>query len=259
MITLHTDHVTTVVLLATPNTYRSLPFAAAAKKIGLKVHWGVDLPEPLSSEWNIALPIDLRDSAKSVRTLMNLAEHEPVAAVIALDDAASVVAAQASAQLGLPHNSPAAALAARDKLIMRERMRVNGVLCPSFSAFPLDADPTVIAAQISYPCILKPLLLNGSRGVIRANNTVEFETAWKRISTILHKSVGKHILVEDYIPGKEFAVEALLSEDGLRVLALFDKPDPLDGPFFEETIYVTPSRLNANEQDKILSATNETA
>ena len=259
MNTLNHQQRVTVVLLATPNTYRSRPFAAAAKKIGLKVHWGVDLPEPLSSEWNIALPIDLRDSAKSVRTLMNLAEHEPVAAVIALDDAASVVAAQASARLGLPHNSPSATLAARDKLIMRERLRAGGVLCPGFSAFPLHADPTGIAAKSSYPCVLKPLLLNGSRGVIRANNPMEFETAWKRISAILRKSVGTRILVEDYIPGKEFAVEALLGEGGLRVLAIFDKPDPLEGPFFEETIYVTPSRMNANEQDKILTATREAA
>ena len=255
----HPDHVATVVLLTTTNTYRSLPFAAAAEKLGLKVHWGVDLPAPLADEWNIALPLDFRDIAKAVRTLTVLAKQESIAAVIALDDAATVVAAQASARLGLPHNSPSAALAARDKLIMRKRLQAGGVLCPGFGAFPLQADPTGIAAQSSYPCVLKPLLLNGSRGIIRANNPVEFEIAWQRIGAILRKSVGTDILVEDYIPGKELAVEALLSEDGLCVLAIFDKPDPLEGPFFEETIYVTPSRLSPDEQDEVLVATREAA
>ena len=135
-----------VVLLATPNTYRSRPFAAAAEKLGLNVHWGVDLPEPLADEWNVALPLDFRNSAKAVSRLTKLAEYEPIAAVIALDDAATIIAARAAARLGLAHNSPSAALAARDKLMMRERMRAGGVACPGFGAFPISADPLSIAA-----------------------------------------------------------------------------------------------------------------
>jgi hypothetical protein len=53
------------------------------------------------------------------------------------------------------------------------------------------------------------------------------------------------ILVEEYVPGVEIAVEGLLRSGRLDVLAVFDKPDPLVGPYFEETIYVTPSRLPA--------------
>ena len=253
------EQAATVVLLATPNTYRSQAFATAAEKLGMKVHWGVDLPEPLAEEWNVALPLDFRDSVKAVHRLTELAEYEPIAAVIALDDAATIIAARAAAQLGLAHNSPSAALAARDKLIMRERLRAGGVACPGFGAFPISADPLSIAARSRYPCVLKPLLLNGSRGVIRANNPVEFKNAWQRVSTLLRNSVGTRILVEDYIPGREVAVEALLGDNGLRVLAIFDKPDPLEGPFFEETIYVTPSRLSTDEQSAVLAVTRAAA
>ena len=248
-----------VALLATANTYRSQPFAAAAEKLGFNVRWGVDLPAPLAEEWNVSLALDFRDSAAALRALTELAQREPLAAVIALDDAATVIAAKAAARLGLAHNSPSAALAARDKLIMRERLRAGGVRCPGFAAFPIDADASEIAARCSYPCVLKPLLLNGSRGVIRADNAAEFERAWRRVCAILRKSVGTRILVEDYIPGREVAVEALLGENGLRPLAIFDKPDPLEGPFFEETIYVTPSRLSKDEQDSVLAATRESA
>ena len=255
----HPARTATVALLATANTYRGRPFAAAAEKLDLKVRWGVDLPAPLAEEWKVALALDFRDSAAAVRALIALAQREPLAAVIALDDAAAVIAAEAAAHLGLAHNSPSAALAARDKLIMRERLRAGGVQSPGFAAFPMDADAGKIAAQSGYPCVLKPLLLNGSRGVIRADNAAEFERAWRRVCAILRKSVGTRILVEDYIPGREVAVEALLGENGLRPLAIFDKPDPLEGPFFEETIYVTPSRLSADEQEAVLAATRESA
>ncbi len=259
MSTLHPDHITTVVLLASPNTYRSLPFVAAAEKLGLKIQWGVDLPTPLADEWNIALPLDFRNSEKAVRTLTEFAEHQPVDAVIALDDIATVIAAKTAARLGLAHNSPSSALATRDKLIMRERLRAGGVACPGFVAYPMDLDPNYIAVQIRYPCVLKPLLLNGSRGVIRANNQVEFKQAWRRVCSVLRHSVGKHILVEDYIPGQEVAVEALIAQNELHVLAIFDKPDPLEGPFFEETIYVTPSRLSTDKQDAVITTTRESS
>ena len=59
------------------------------------------------------------------------------------------------------------------------------------------------------------------------------------------------ILAEDYIPGKEVALEGILEGGELRVLALFDKPDPMEGPYFEETIYVTPSRLPDETQETI--------
>ena len=254
-----TDDALTIVLLSTPNTYRSQPFAAAANKLGVKIIWGVDLPRPLADEWNTQLQLDFRDPEDAVRKLTNLSKREPIRAIIAIDDAAAIIAAETATHLGLVHNSPSAALAARDKLVMRERLRDKGIRCPQFNAFPMDSDPTKVATQSKYPCILKPLLLNGSRGVIRVNNIAEFKIAWMRVCDILRKSVGTRILVEDYIPGREVAVEALLGQKGLHTLAIFDKPDPLEGPFFEETIYVTPSRLSNDEQESVQAATQESA
>ncbi|MCU1273379.1 MAG: ATP-dependent carboxylate-amine ligase domain protein ATP-grasp, partial [Bryobacterales bacterium] len=52
----------------------------------------------------------------------------------------------------------------------------------------------------------------------------------------------------------EFALEGLLTNGDLQILAIFDKPDPLDGPFFEETLYVTPSRESGETQQKMIEA-----
>jgi ATP-grasp domain/L-amino acid ligase C-terminal domain 2 len=65
--------------------------------------------------------------------------------------------------------------------------------------------------------------------------------------------------VEDFVAGREVAVEGLLTAGRLRVLALFDKPDPLNGPFFEETIYVTPSRLRREDQARVAAVTGQAA
>jgi biotin carboxylase len=92
--------------------------------------------------------------------------------------------------------------------------------------------------------VLKPLGLSGSRGVIRANDEAEFRAAFGRIAKIGER----HLQVECYIPGREFAVEGLVTAGRFQMLAIFDKPDPLEGPFFEESIYVTPSRETPHVQ-----------
>ncbi|SVD58469.1 uncharacterized protein METZ01_LOCUS411323, partial [marine metagenome] len=190
---------------------------------------------------------------ESVATIVALANTNHVISILAIDDSATLIAADACKLLGLPHNSPSAAIAARDKFVMRQSLLSGKILSPKFMSFQHNAKPDEITKQISYPCVLKPLLLNGSRGVIRANNPAEFKTAWYRIHNILRNSVGTQIMVEDYIPGDEVAVEALISDKGIKILAIFDKPDPLIGPFFEETIYVTPSRLPQEDQLEIES------
>jgi hypothetical protein len=241
----------TIVLLANPNTYRGKSFADAADRLSLHILWAIDIPERLASEWNMSLSVDFSNHDKSVKTIVSLANTNQIVSILAIDDSATLIAAEACSLLDLPHNSPSAAKAARDKLIMRQSLRSGEVLCPKFMSFQHNANPEDIAKQISYPCVLKPLLLNGSRGVIRANNPTEFKTAWHRVRNILSNSVGTQIMVEDYIPGTEVAVEALISDKGIKILAIFDKPDPLIGPFFEETIYVTPSRLPQEDQLEI--------
>ena len=236
-----------ILLLMSPATYRAGAFLSAARHLNLDVVVGIDLPETLSDYWHVPLGLDFLDVDKSVRTIVDYAQEHPISAILSVDDSASEVAALASAALGLSHNPPEAAEAARDKFLMRTRMSAGGAPCPIFRHFSLSDDPTRVATQVTYPCVVKPLRLSGSRGVIRANNEAECITAINRLKRmLLSEGYSEHetsFLVEDFIPGCEVALEGMLTHGQLKVLTLFDKPDPLDGPFFEETIYVTPSRL----------------
>ncbi len=244
-----------VLLLMSPATYRAGAFLNAAKRLNFELVVGIDLPETLSEYWHVPLGVDFADPERSVRTIVEFAQEHPLHAIIAVDDSATELAARASAALGLAHNSPQAAEAARDKLLMRKLMSAGGAPCPVFRPFLLSDDPAWIATQVTYPCVVKPLRLSGSRGVIRANDPAGFFVAFNRLKRLLISEGNvEHetsILVEDFIPGFEVALEGMLTHGQLKVLALFDKPDPLDGPFFEETIYTTPSRLPAGVQKDI--------
>jgi biotin carboxylase len=177
------------------------------------------------------------------------------------------VAAVASARLGLPHNPPDAARAARRKDELRRILRAARVPTPAHEVFTLDDDSARVASGRRYPVVLKPTFLAASRGVIRADNPEQFVAAFRRIAALLERpdvnekagDAARLVLVEEFIPGVEVAVEGLLTRGHLKVLAIFDKPDPLDGPYFEETLYVTPSRLEAPVQDAIATTTAETA
>src|SRR6266571_4141710 len=243
-----------ILLLMSPATYRAGAFLSAAKKLSLEVVIGIDLPETLTEYWHVPLGIDFLDQEAAVRTIVEFAQKQPLHAILSVDDSAVEIAARASAALGLPHNAPEAAEAARNKLLMRTLMSKGGAPCPVFRPFLLSTDPTEVAKQVTYPCVVKPLRLSGSRGVIRANNPDECVAVIQRLKRLLLSegfSEEDSFLVEDFIPGFEVALEGMLTHGQLKVLTLFDKPDPLDGPFFEETIYVTPSRLPAQVQDDI--------
>jgi biotin carboxylase len=252
-----------VLLLMSPATYRAGAFLSAAKRLNLDLVVGIDLPETLSEYWHVPLGVDFADPETSVRTIVEFAQEHPIHAIISVDDSATELAARASAALGLAHNSPQAAEAARDKLLMRKLMSAGGAPCPVFRSLLLSDDPAWVAAQITYPCVVKPLRLSGSRGVIRANDPGELVVAFNRLKRLLISEGNvEHetsILVEDFIPGFEVALEGILTHGQLKVLALFDKPDPLDGPFFEETIYTTPSRLPAGVQEDISGCVATTA
>ena len=130
--------------------------------------------------------------------------------------------------------------ASRNKYRMREALARAGVLSPPYRRFTLADDPETAASRAPYPCVLKPTILAASRGVIRADGPAEFVAAFRRIAAILRspdvadRPGSDEILVEGFVPGREVALEGLLRDGALAVLALFDKPDPLDGPFFEE-------------------------
>ena len=174
-------------------------------------------------------------------------------------------AARACRTLGLPGHPPEAADICRDKYRSRERLRGAGLAVPSFIRFALGADPARIlnssGLPFGFPCVLKPLSLSASRGVIRADNPGQFVRAFERIRSmlrsrevqVLRENLSNFIQVEAYIEGTEVAVEGLMERGQLKVLAIFDKPDPLSGPYFEETIYVTPSRLGAEVETAIIA------
>lgn len=252
-----------VLLLMSPNTYRAGAFLEAAAGLGLEVVQGVDLPAQLAGYWNVPLHVDFSNPEDAIRKIVEFHTHTPLDAVLSVDDSATVLAAKANEALGLPGNSPESALAARDKHVMREMLAAGGAPVPGFRRFSVADDAGWIASQVDYPCVVKPLRLSGSRGVIRADGPQEFARAFARIRRLLvadgNDPTGTQVLVEDFIPGLEVAVEGLLTAGSLRVLALFDKPDPLDGPFFEETLYVTPSRLPEEMQAHIASCTARAA
>lgn len=252
-----------ILLLLSPQTYRARAFMDAAARLDLRVDTAVDMPESLASYWNVPFGIDFSRVEEAADAIVERARQTPFDAIIAVDDSAALVAAAASSRLGLEHNPPEAALAARDKGRMRELLAAGGALTPQFQRVSLDSDPARTASDLAYPCVVKPLRLSGSRGVIRADDATEFLAAFWRIRAMLEKDghdVGhSELLVEEFIPGVEVAVEGLLTRGELDVLAIFDKPDPLDGPFFEETIYVTPSRLPPETQRAIAASTGHAA
>jgi biotin carboxylase len=252
-----------VLLLFSPATYRAEAFLEAARQLGLEVVQGVDMPEALADLWRMPLGLDFTDVECSTRDIVEYSRQAPLHAILSVDDSASLLAAQASVVLGLPHNAPDAALAARDKYLMRRMLAAGGVPVPVFQRFAGSEEPADVAAQVSYPCVVKPLRLSGSRGVIRADHPTELVAAFTRTRAMLladgYALEDIALLVESFIPGFEVALEGLLTQGTLRVLALFDKPDPLDGPFFEETIYVTPSRLPEATQAAIADCTARAA
>lgn len=204
------------------------------------------------------LTLDFSDPAKAANQARAFAARYPVDGVLGVDDDTVVVAAEISHALSLAGNSVASAEAARDKHRQRELMGRHGVPIPWFQIHRLDEDIDALARSVAYPCVVKPLRLSASRGVIRANGPQEFAAAVRRLAAILAQpdspacvDAADAFLVEEYIPGVEVALEGLFTGGALRVLALFDKPDPLEGPFFEETIYATPSQLPENAQQAL--------
>ncbi|MGH7414782.1 MAG: ATP-grasp domain-containing protein, partial [Candidatus Rokuibacteriota bacterium] len=232
-------------------TYRTEDFVEAAQALDVDLVIASDRPNVMSGEFpDHLLTLPFGDPAAAASEMRGYAARRPLDAVVPVDDATTVVASAIGEALGLRVNPLAAAQATRNKRVMRELLARAGVASPPFTTVSGADDPRAAARRMTYPCVLKPLVLAASRGVIRADHEAEFVAAFERIRAILRApdvaEIGEGmdtILVEAFIPGTEVALEGLLEAGTLRTLALFDKPDPLDGPFFEETIYVTPSRL----------------
>jgi biotin carboxylase len=253
-----------ILLLMATTTYKAQAFLAAAEHLGVHVTVGSDRRQALADlhpEGNLSL--DFTSPRHAAREIVAFARRHPLDAIVAADDDGVLLAAHAAAALGLPYNAVNGVRAARDKRWTRTALRSAGLPVPAFRAATLDDDPARLAALVEYPCVLKPVALAASRGVMRADDRESFVTAFRRLGAILDSrdvrrasgDLAHEILVESFIPGTEVALEGLLDHGRLRVLALFDKPDPLDGPFFEETIYVTPSRHAPAAQEALAGMT----
>jgi len=240
-----------LLLLLPTTTYRTAAFVDAARRIGADLTVASEQPSTLEAA-NPAglLTLDFRNPERAADQAHDFARRSPIDAVVGVDDDTALVAATVAERLRLKGNPVHAANAARDKHRQRELLAEHGVPAPRFALHLLDEDPNEIARSVVYPCVLKPLRLSASRGVIRADDPASFVAAHARLKAILG-SCDAAFLVEDFVPGYEVALEGLLVNRRLHVLAIFDKPDPLDGPFFEETIYVTPSRAPAGLQKTI--------
>lgn len=252
-----------VLLLATTTGYQLRSFGDAARAVGATLMLGTDRCDQLDDPWSDhAVAVRFVDEPKSMRQSVTACVDEHPDAVLAVGDRPTLLAAHVNAALHLPGNPPSAATTTRNKLQTREALQRAGLPTPNFHLFSLRDDAAALAAQTRYPAVLKPLALSGSRGVIRVDDPAEFVAAFERLRELLASpdirmegdAAHDAALVERFIPGAEFAVEGVLTRGTFQLLAIFDKPDPLDGPFFEETIYVTPSRQPAAVQQRIVEA-----
>jgi len=251
-----------LLILSSKLGYQTRSFAAAARRLGIEVALGTDRCHQLDDPWGdraIALAFERPDDAAT--EIVAHAAETPFHGIIALGDRPVPTAARAARLLGIRYNSVESAENCRSKLRQREVLSAAGLPVPAFFSFALGESMDAAAARPKFPCVLKPLRLAASQGVIRANDQLEFGAAAGRIRALLESPEVRvarepeldRVLVEEYVPGAEVAMECLLEGGRLHVLAIFDKPDPLTGPYFEETIYVTPSRLARDAQAALVA------
>lgn len=247
-----------IVLVLPTETYRAEAFFTAAAALDLEIVVATEAAPPLAPEMESRLVVvDLDEPQRSARAIAAVGERTPIDGIVGVDDQGVLLAAHAAELVGLAHNPPDAVAATRDKIDLRQILTAWSVPQPDHAVLPGDAtasDIVTILRRIGTPVVLKPVTLSASTGVIRADTAAQAIAAEARIRDILvahGRTRGEPLLVESFVSGPEVSVEGLLRGGTLEILALFDKPDRLDGPFFEETIYTTPSRLPERHQRAI--------
>jgi biotin carboxylase len=258
-----------VLLLSHTTGYQLRAFNDAAERLGVDLVFATDRCDKLDDPWqDRAVAIRFHALNESVHAIVERHVRQPIDGVIAVGDRPVTLAARAAAALGLPFHSVPGAVASADKRRSRAALAAAGLPAPNFSVFSASTPNPYLptsglrppTSDVRFPVVLKPVGLSGSRGVIRANDAEEFTAALDRIRALLTRpdiraartGLEDQIVVEHFIDGREFAVEGVVTRGLLQVFAIFDKPDPLDGPFFEETIYVTPSSLDGDEQARLI-------
>ena len=240
-----------IIIVAAKLGYQVRIFAEAASRMGQQVTLITDRCHQLDDPWgDEAIPFQFDNP--------DLNSLPPLRAdgIIGVGDRPAYIASLIAEHLGIPFHPPIAMERAMDKFLARNCFAAAGLRTPWYQLFNAAHDAALVSNAVPYPCVLKPIGLSASRGVIRANDPSEFVAAFIRIRKLLRAPDVRddRILAESFIPGKEFAVEGVMCKGKLQMLAIFDKPDELDGPFFEETIYITPSKASAEVQ-KLIEAT----
>ena len=252
-----------VLLVASTTGYQVRSFDEAADRLGVELVLATDRCHVLDDPWaDRAIPIRFYEHAEAVRKIADAAADRPVHGIVAVGDRPALVAAAVAERLSLVSSPPEAVRRAGHKLLTRHRFRERGLPCPWFTPVGPDETPAQLHERITFPCVVKPTALAASRGVMRADSLDQLETAVARVRNVLamrdvrseHDPTTAGILVEQYLPGREVAVEAVVTTGRLQTLAIFDKPDPLEGPFFEETIYVTPPELETSTRVSVEQA-----
>jgi biotin carboxylase len=257
-----------ILLFATTTGYQTRAFGEAAERLGVELVFATDRCEQIDDPWQDgAIPIRFHEEDRSVAAVVAAARARPVDGLLVVGDRPTLIAARVAQALGLPGHPPEGAAAARHKLKTRERLRDAALPAPWFRPASVGDDARGLAAAVSFPCVVKPVALSGSRGVMRADDPDRFVAAVERLRALLRlpdiraerNAAHDVMIIEGFIPGREYAVEGLLHHGSLQPLAIFDKPDPLDGPFFEETIYLTPSSASDTVQGAIVDGVGRAA
>jgi biotin carboxylase len=230
-----------VLLLVPARTYRAADFILAAERMRLALVVASDGALPLGRAVIPARSAEIDASARRI-----LARAGVIDAVVAADTPMLVLAATVAAAMGLPHNPVDAVRAALDKAAQRQRWAAAGVPQPSFRLVPAGDGVRQAAEAIGFPCVVKAVSLSASQGVLRADDPTAAVEAARRIRQILddaERPADEPLLIEEYLPGPELSIDGVLTAGDLTVTAVFDKPGMPDGPTFEETLLVSPSRL----------------
>lgn len=253
----------TILLCATTTGYQTRAFEAAAASLGIDLVYATDRCHMLDDPWrDRAISVRFEEEQASIDAIVASARQRPISGVIAVGDRPVPLAALAARELGLLFHPVDGARVSRSKLLTRGRLLAAGLPVPWFFAMPSSFAPDDVADRLHFPCVIKPLGLSGSRGVIRANDFDELEAALTRVRALLERpdvrsyrdTRHEEVVIEGFIDGREYALEGIMEQGALRVFAIFEKPDPLNGPFFEETIYVTPPSLDRHAQRTLASA-----
>jgi len=246
-----------VLLIAPSGSYRIAPYLSAAKSLGMKILVVSNSQHSLVPEVAAGITVDFENTDDAIETILAAIQFLPIRCVFATDDSCVEISSHIAQTLELPHNKPEAAALTHRKDLARQALKTGGCNTPEFQVIQLHT-ANRIANTLEYPVVVKPLALSASRGVIRADNAEQFQSACGRIEQIL-VSVGQggfvrdHVLVESYLDGAEYAVEGFIIEGEFHLLTIFDKPEPLSGPYFEETYYLTPSQLDSLQRAELVN------